>query len=81
MSEHLICPLRPSGGPCVEVKCAWYDNDECSILSMAKSLYTLSTQDAQKEASDDGKGFTTIGGIPWSIPEKNKIIEDDDVPF
>ena len=31
----IVCPMR-KGGPCVKKECAWYNEVECSILSIAK---------------------------------------------
>ena len=40
--DKMVCPKRPSGGPCIEAGCEIYHKNECSILSIAKSLYEMS---------------------------------------
>lgn len=94
--EKLICPLRPSGGPCVGTECAWYHEDECSVVSTARSLYSLAedihvllqpptitkdTMDVVTHMDNIGPGKTiTIGGKIWNH-EKSFPPEDEDVPF
>lgn len=60
----MICPIR-KGGPCVGERCAWYNETECSILSIAKTK----TQYISASLAAYDKNFRDNGA------------PDDDVPF
>jgi hypothetical protein len=72
---ELICPMRKSGGPCVQSGCAWWDGNVCSVLSIAVSLYGM----VPKEPVYDSDSLT-VGGKPWDPSFKGQI-DDEDVPF
>ena len=36
-----ICPMRKSGGSCVKDGCAWWNENECAVLSIARLFCAL----------------------------------------
>lgn len=67
----MICPIR-KGGPCVEKECAWYDEEDCAVLGIAKALYSIGEMINHLETSPGS-------GINWN--SKVRDIQDDDIPF
>jgi len=85
LNPELICPMRKSGGPCVEDVCAWWHENECSVLSVSKSMYALEKV-IQEHLS--GKRFPEAVerddmNRPLAImPARTRnFLTDDDVPF
>ena len=69
---ELICPMRKSGGPCVEDVCAWWHENKCSVLSVSKSMYALEKVIRENRlGSGQGKPAGVI----------KKFMDDNDVPF
>jgi hypothetical protein len=80
---QLVCPMRKSGGPCVQGGCAWWHDDQCSVRSIAVSLYDMVPKEPVYDSDSPtvgGKSWYTVGGKPWH-PIVGGTVDDEDVPF